>query len=247
MYFGSLWKTSRAKACELKLVNADGETFAARMDCIPTGGPAALRLLVVSDISDRKKAEEELQSVAGQNPSPVLRVSRDGIILYAMTPAPVSRLMELPVGIRSARRNSPAHQDRPETGAAIEAEVARPCHLLLSIAPIVSEGYVNLYGRDITDRKRMEVLLRKRNDFLNEVLESLTHPFCVIDAADHRIPLIRQHSSRTARPHAAARDERMFHSIFEPGFCKTSEQVKRTGKPVIIEQVHYDALGSGGT
>lgn len=247
VYFGSLWKTSRAKPCELKLVNGAGETFAARIDCIPTGDPAALRLLVISDISDRKKAEEELQSVAGQNPSPVLRVSRDGIILYAndssagLLASWNCRLgSAVPDGIRRHIRSA------LENGAAIEAEVA--CgHVTysFSIAPIASEGYVNLYGRDITDRKRMEVLLRKRNDFLNEVLESLTHPFCVIDAADHRILMANTATRLKNSPPVCCCSETSGCPMasLNRDFVKPLEEVKRTGKPVVIEQVHYDASG----
>jgi len=45
------------------------------------------------------------------------------------------------------------------------------------------------FAQDITDRKKMENKILQQNEFLNNALEALTHPFYVIDADDYTIQL----------------------------------------------------------
>jgi transcriptional regulator with PAS, ATPase and Fis domain len=44
-----------------------------------------------------------------------------------------------------------------------------------------------LSSREITERKRMEEELKKQNQFLKTILESLTYPFYVVDVNDYSI------------------------------------------------------------
>ena len=41
--------------------------------------------------------------------------------------------------------------------------------------------------REIVERKQKEEEIKQKTEFLNSVLESLPHPFCVIDASDYTI------------------------------------------------------------
>jgi len=116
-------------------------------------------------LEEREKAKEAVASVAKfpeENPSPVLRFSFDGTILYA-NPAslPLRKFwnselgQKVPVAI--------ANNIREVCGSGVSKEVEVVCGdtiLSLIIACIKNAHYVNIYGRDITERKRAEEALQ---------------------------------------------------------------------------------------
>ena len=114
----------------------------------------------------RKQAEAETASLARfpqENPSPVLRVARDQTLLYA-NPAAEALLAD---SNRRAGQVLPSEiQDKVAlalvSGENLETEVGVGDRVFwLTLAPIVDTGEVNIYGRDITDRKRAEEALNR--------------------------------------------------------------------------------------
>lgn len=99
---------------------------------------------------------------------------------------------------------------------------------------------------EIAERKKAEDQLLRQNDFLNNVLESLTHPFYVVDAETY---VVRAANS-AAHAGAISSDLTCYalaHRQEEPckGECVCPlEEVKRTGQPAVVEHVHYDPDGS---
>ena len=99
---------------------------------------------------------------------------------------------------------------------------------------------------DITDRKLVEEELRRQNEFLNLVLESLTHPFYVVDAHDYSIHIANS-AARAEALGGQATCYALAHRRTEP--CTGTEHpcplqaIKRNRKPVTVEHVHYDADG----
>lgn len=98
-------------------------------------------------------------------------------------------------------------------------------------------------ARDITDRKKAEEQVLLQNKFLNTVLESLSHPFYVVDVNDYRVVLAN--SAATAEnPSSAARCFSLFHKDNAP--CKGNDhkcplqEIKASRKPLITEHIHYD-------
>jgi PAS domain S-box-containing protein len=98
-----------------------------------------------------------------ETPNPVLRIHRDGTVLYAN---PVS-------GPLLAYWNVSAGQSLPEgwarqlatlidAGKVVEEEVKCGGRIFsCQLTPITGEGYVNIYGRDVTERKRSQEQLAK--------------------------------------------------------------------------------------
>ncbi len=111
--------------------------------------------------AERRRSEEAWRAAAlfpEQNAAPVLRVSYDGRLLYA-NPASAPLLQSwgyqkgrtIPDEI-GARVRTALDTDRATEVESVCGEIL----YLFSIAPIVSDGYANLYGRDITERRRVE-------------------------------------------------------------------------------------------
>lgn len=96
---------------------------------------------------------------------------------------------------------------------------------------------------DITYRKLIEDEVRQHNKFLNSVLESLTHPFYVIDAESYTI-LMANSAARLDYSSGQTTCYELTHGRSDP--CNTAdctcpvETVKRTGKPFTVEHTHYD-------
>ena len=140
--------------------------------------------VVYRDITERKRAEEALRNALeraiwlarfpDENPNPVVRVSADGSVLYS-NPAsvethgwgcevgkPLQGLL-LPLFGQSMQEGKEATQDI-DLGERLYS---------VSITPFPKEGYANVYGRDITERKRAEDALRLRTLELQQLTETL--------------------------------------------------------------------------
>jgi len=100
--------------------------------------------------------------------------------------------------------------------------------------------------REIVERKQQQEQVKQKTEFLNLILESLPHPFCVIDASDYTIRVANSaaHMGRLSKNitcHA------FLHKSTRP--CGTErhpcplEIVKQTKQPVTIEHLHYDKDG----
>ncbi|MBK7317349.1 PAS domain S-box protein [Candidatus Villigracilis affinis] len=134
------------------------------------------------DITASKQAEAEIQALAkfpNENPNPVLRVTQDGILLYA-NPASVDliRGWNCSVGERLPDIWRKLVLEALNCGLPQEAEVDCGERLFaLTFAPIMESGYVNLYGRDITEYKRANAALKRSESFSRSIIEN--EPECV--------------------------------------------------------------------
>ena len=118
-----------------------------------------------------------------------------------------------------------------------------------SSQPVYSgDQVIGLQGvlTDITDRRHAEERIRQQNEFLTTVLESLTHPFYVLNVRDYTIEMANSAALR-ASINKGATCYALTHRRDTP--CDSAEhpcpieELKRTGKPVTVEHLHYDARG----
>ncbi len=148
---------------------------------------------VVEDITPRKEAEKLVQAhnraiadlarFPSENPNPVIRVDGEDTILYANSSSQL-RLKQWDLGVGKT-----VPQELAKTIAeARQAQEPKEIELKLIdrtfaflCAPVEGADYVNLYGRDITHRKRAESELEHSLSLLRATLDSTTDGILVVD------------------------------------------------------------------
>jgi PAS domain S-box-containing protein len=152
----------------MDLKRKDGSIFPAELSFSPEmkseGGSE--RTIIFRDVTERRLAEEAIQSAALfpiQNPEPILRIHRDGTLLFS-NPAAEPVLKEW----RAASGTGIPAQVRQAVEAALNEGIARDIAVQIAgrdfsfvVTPFVKNHYANLYGGDVTESKRAEEALRK--------------------------------------------------------------------------------------
>ena len=172
---------------------------------------------VVLDITERKRAEEQVQDLAkfpSENPNPVLRVTPRGEVLYANEVAhSVGRLF---AGSRHAKLSGKlvkAVAEVARTGQRDDAEFNAGDRLYsLALTPIGGESYINIYGRDITEERLAQQERQSAETRLANAIENMNEGFALYDAEGHLLVCSRafrdiyQYSESETMPGVATYD-----------------------------------------
>ena len=160
---------------ELRARRADGARFPVEMSIVPIDiDDERVYTLYIHDATQRKAAEREIKSLArfaSESPNPILRVSPDGLIVYANA---ASRALTdawgtgpgllLPAAwideVQAALDEGHNHEREDDQGEQIFS---------LLFVPISDLGYVNIYARDITAVRRAEQESRQHQSELVHV------------------------------------------------------------------------------
>jgi PAS domain S-box-containing protein len=100
---------------------------------------------------------------------------------------------------------------------------------------------------DITERRKIEREIAEQKQLLENTLESLTHPFYVIDANDYTIKIANS-AARALGAAGVTTCHSLSHKRDSP--CDSEEhrcplvEVKKSKQPCIVEHIHEDAAGN---
>ena len=150
-------------------------------------------VLIFRDISERKNAEKELYNLAkfpSENPYAVLRIKQDGTVIYANVesqrlPKPIS--VTVGCTVRPLWLKYVTHALSSSRKLDFE-ESSQGRWFEFKVAPVISEGYVNIYGVEITERKQAEEAMRKSevlniaSKYARSLIEASLDPLVTISA-----------------------------------------------------------------
>lgn len=101
--------------------------------------------------------------------------------------------------------------------------------------------------KDVTERKKAEEKIVKQNQFLEDILESLTHPFYVVNDKDYTIEIANS-AAKVIGITETSTCYNVTHKSDIP--CQSDEHtcplefIRKTKKPVTAEHIHYDKDGN---
>jgi two-component system, chemotaxis family, CheB/CheR fusion protein len=178
-----------------EVVSETGQWFIRRITPYRTQDDRIEGVVVTfSDVTELKKSEKELRKLAeelwtvarlpSENPNPILRINKQGVVLYANDASgPILRMWGSKSGeaIPDPWRKMVVETFADQAQRIEDMECGKRTYNF-ALVPIFDAGYVNLYGRDITERKRAEEKLgetQRQNEFLADIIETSSQPFAV--------------------------------------------------------------------
>ncbi|HLD35527.1 MAG TPA: PAS domain S-box protein, partial [Planctomycetota bacterium] len=181
---------------ETKFISRNNRTILVEGDCscrFENGQPVDIRG-IFRDITERKRSEETIKNLSKlpeENPSPIMRIDYKGVLLYVNK----AGMDALPAEDYRAGRPLP-DEWRDKIKTAIDSKVKVEYETEISgrvfsflLMPIPEQGYINIYGRDITERKQAEVKLRESQEFANRIIGSSHDCIKVLDLEGHLLSI----------------------------------------------------------
>ena len=175
-----VWQTGKSQSYTTKYVTKDGKTkyYDVQIGPLLKSGKVSALISNSLEITDRKENEEKIKALAkfpSENPNPVLRIKKDGTILFSNKAAQ---------NLSSEQKPDEKQQFFEQiqqsvlaslsSGLSKEVEVKSEDKIFSFVfAPVVESGYVNVYGRDVTGRKKVENALTGAFDEVALVNEKL--------------------------------------------------------------------------
>jgi PAS domain S-box-containing protein len=206
---------------------------------------------MVHDLTERKQAEAEIASLAKfptENPNPILRVQTDARLTYAN--AASQELLDewdckvndyLPQELRDLIAVA-LDDNLPKT---VDVFCKDKVYSIL-LVPIVESGYVNIYGRDITERKQAEEKVQRSEAMLRSILDQLPSGVTVRDVHDGTLILSNARSREImGRLVESATQFTKYHGFHSDGRAYQTEdwplsRSMASGEVVHAEEVAYE-------
>jgi PAS domain S-box-containing protein len=159
-------KGTIALSLDIPMKRKDGSVFYADVNSASVTFAGKTYLMgMFRDATERRKAEEEMDRLAkfpSEDPNPVLRVAKDGTILYAnKVSSPLLDVWKCGVGQHLPKYMYKYVLDILDAKTSKNTEVNCDDRIFfLTFAPVMDAGYVNIYAYDITEHRQAEESLR---------------------------------------------------------------------------------------
>jgi PAS domain S-box-containing protein len=147
----------------------------------------------IRNITERKNSEEELREAyehaewlalfPEENPNPVMRVSANGSVLYCNSASVKMQGWECKDDQRLPDPLLSLFGHAMTAGQEIQQDVELGEQFYsFAVVPIAEKGYANVYGRNITDRKRAEEALQISETRYRRLFESAKDGILILEA-----------------------------------------------------------------
>jgi len=256
-------KQGTISGVEYTLLKADGTKFPAELSTSvlkDAAGKVIGHITIARDVTKRKQMEELFKTVTNSSPVGIYIVQDKKFILanprfQKLTGYSEEELLGMDsLGLvlpedREAVRKKAVKMLKGERSSPYQFRVIHKSGsarwVMETVTSIQYRGRRAILGNymDITERRQTEEKIQQQNEFLNNILDALTHPFYVLDANDYTIKmgnLATKAGNLLENPTCYA----LTHKTDKP--CRGAdhicplEEVKRTKKPVVVEHIHYD-------
>ncbi len=172
---------------EVELVKKDKNRIWASITAAPykdKNGEIVGSVGTIADITERKKVEDEIRWLAKfpeENPSPIIRISDQGKVLYYNKAAKqIIDHFSIDGLLKSEWQNIISKQTKTKSPGKIDIEI-NGHYFNLSITAIINNSYFNIYAIDITDRIVFQKQLLESEQRLQFLMNSTTEGILVHD------------------------------------------------------------------
>ena len=207
---------------EIAFVRKDGKNLQIQISLTmirdPKAGHSSI-VAIIRDITERKRAEDQIEWLSrfpSENPNPVLRMSAKGVLEYANEES--DGLLPT-IGAEVGGTVNAEWQSRIGETLAKKHPVDFEFQVgdrtfSATLAPVVDYGYVNLYARDITARKRVEEALQISEKRYRTLVETANDAILV--AQDGRMKFVNPRTVEMLQYPKAALLRRPFTDFIHP-------------------------------
>jgi PAS domain S-box-containing protein len=135
---------------------------------------------VVNELLHLNQQLEDLARFPQENPNPVMRVKKDGTILFANSACSMLDSFKCQPGQVLPRQYQKLAAKVLETGESEVIETdGKERVFTLNFVPLLKSGYVNIYGNDVTQLKKAEESFRETRDYLDNLINYANAPIVV--------------------------------------------------------------------
>jgi PAS domain S-box-containing protein len=196
---------------------------------------------LVNEIRQAEKKIESLAKFPEENPNPIFRVTNDGVLIFANKSAElILNELGLSVGTKVQEFLEKILNEAIDSGSQLELEktVGEKTYLF-TIAPIIGQNYVNIYGLDITERKKAEQRLIENELKFRELFDNMSSGVALYEANEDGNDFFFKNLNRAGeRIDGLKRQDVIGKSLFEIfpaikefGLFDVLQRVWRTGVP----------------
>lgn len=170
---------------ESRYARKDGTVLPVELTFVKLETLEGLRIMgIARDITERKKVMQEIFDISrfpSQNPNPVMRINREGKLLYINDSG--SRVLKSVIRERTSLIDSELEEGFLQARASekksnCELKIGNSWYLMV-FSPVTGEDYINVYGTDISETKRLleEVNHSEKLRSIGKLAGGIAHDF----------------------------------------------------------------------